>query len=69
MATSKTSDGFLVTGRKIERFAARTDFEDFHGTQRLRDIMKKMGILNELARKGAETGDRVHIADRGYIEY
>ena len=45
---------FKITGHKIEKFARRTDFEDFHGRQRLRDIMKKMGIMHELSRKGAK---------------
>lgn len=46
-------DTFKVSGHKIEKFARRTDFEDYHGRQRLRDIMKKMGITHELTRKGA----------------
>lgn len=51
----KTEDGiFHVTGHKIEKFARRTDFEDYHGRQRLRDIIKKMGISHELIRKGAK---------------
>lgn len=45
---------FKITGHKIEKFARRTDFEDYHGRQRLRDIMKKMGIAHELRRQGAE---------------
>ena len=49
-----TDGGFKITGHKIEKFARRTDFEDYHGRQRLRDIMKKMGITHELNRKGAE---------------
>lgn len=44
---------FHITGRKIEKFATRTDFEDYHGRQRLRDIMKKMGIAHELRRQDA----------------
>lgn len=51
----KTSDNhFKITGNKIEKFARRTDFDNFHGCQRLRDIMKKMGIVHELLRKGAQ---------------
>lgn len=51
----KMEDGmFHITGHKIEKFARRTDFEDYHGRQRLRDIMKKMGIAHELIRKGAK---------------
>lgn len=47
-------NSFKITGHKIEKFARRTDMDDFHGRQRLRDIMKKMGIMHELNRQGAE---------------
>lgn len=57
----KTKKGFLVTGRKIERFAIRTDLSDFHGQQRLRDIMKKMGIMAELRRQGIELEQPIQI--------
>lgn len=52
------SDMFIVTGEKIEKFARRTNFDQFEGVNRLRDIMNKMGISHELARQGA-TGDSV----------
>lgn len=58
----KTARGYEVTGRKIERFAMRTDFENFHAVQRLRDIMKKMGIMHGLRREGIEPGDKVIIS-------
>jgi len=68
---TKTDNGFLVTGRKIERFAERTDFSSDFGIQRLRDIMKKMGILNQLRRDGINSGDKIIIGEpsRGEIEY
>lgn len=67
----KTKAGYVVTGRKIERFARRTDFDDFHGTQRLRDIMKKMGILHGLRRAGIEAEDKIIIGNPpiGTLEY
>lgn len=49
---------FIVTGHKIEKFARRTDFDNYEGVNRLRDIMKKMGITHALMRDGAE-GDSV----------
>jgi GTP-binding protein len=63
--------GFLVTGPKIERFANRTDFESYHGTQRLRDIMRKMGVMHDLERKKIYPGDKIVIGDPkiGTIEY
>jgi GTPase len=65
----KTSTGFLVTGQKIERFARRTDLKDFHGQQRLRDIMKKMGIMHGLVKQHIEAGDTIQIGKEGSIEY
>ena len=49
---------FIVSGDKIEKFARRTNFDNFEGVNRLRDIMKKLGINHELSRGGA-TGDSV----------
>ncbi len=63
-------DGFLVKGRKIERFAARTDFDNEDGVRRLRDIMKKMGIMRELERRGIEKGQIIVFGHgHGQIEY
>lgn len=66
---TKTDTGYLVKGRKIERFAARTDFESEHGIQRLRDIMRKMGIMNKLRKLGIESGDSIQIHRQDSIEY
>ncbi|AHB41919.1 GTPase obg [Candidatus Saccharibacteria bacterium RAAC3_TM7_1] len=49
---------FEVTGTRIEKFARRTDFSGFQNVNRLRDIMKKMGIMHELTRQGA-VGDSI----------
>lgn len=58
---TKSDQGFVVIGRKIERFATRTDFSNRHSLDRLRDIMKKMGILHELVRQNAEPGHVIQI--------
>ena len=60
---------FVVTGKKIERFAERTDYASAAGVQRLKDIMRKMGIMHALHRKHVEPGDKVYIGDKGNIEY
>jgi len=60
---------FIITGRKIEKFAARTDFNDEHGVGRIRDIMKKMGIMHALIRKRINPGDTIQIATYGSFEY
>lgn len=58
---TKQDTEFVVTGHKIEKFVGRTDFGNIHGTQRLRDIMSKMGIMHELRRQGIEPGQKIRI--------
>ncbi len=62
----KEGDVFRVTGHKIEKFARRTNFEQFEGLNRLRDIMKKMGISHELRRAGAEGTSIIQIGDQQF---
>ena len=51
---TKTDDGkFVVTGEKIEKFARRTNYNNYASVNRLRDIMKKLGIRAELTGQGA----------------
>lgn len=56
---------YIVTGTKIEKFAARTDFENIHSVNRLRDIIFKLGISKELEKTGASGEDIVLIGDDG----
>ncbi len=64
-----TKDGYKVTGSRIEKFARRTEFDNDQGVERLRDIMKKMGIMHELRRKGVVTGQTVSIGKAGSFVY
>lgn len=52
---------FEVRGHKIEKFARRTDYESHEGLNRLRDIMKKMGITHALHRAGADGASIIRI--------
>lgn len=65
----KEGDRYIITGRKIERFAARTNFETQAGIQRLRDIMKKMGIMHHLIRNGLVPGQVIVIGSRGEYHF
>jgi GTP-binding protein len=57
----KDGDRFIVTGQKIEQFARRTDFTNEQAVQRLRDIMRRQGILHELVRQGIEPGNTIQL--------
>jgi GTPase len=66
-----TDHGFTVTGKKIERFARRTNFGDQFSEERLRDIMKKMGIIRQLERQNIQPDQKITIGQPtiGDIEY
>ena len=64
---SKTDDDkFIVSGEKIEKFARRTDMNNYASINRLRDIMKKMGIRAELTSLGAKPDSIISIAGKEF---
>lgn len=63
----RTEDGkFIVTGEKIEKFARRTDLNNYASLNRLRDIMKKLGIRAELTSLGATPDSIIVIAGKEF---
>jgi GTP-binding protein len=70
-AVQKAGRVFIITGKKVERFANRINFNDYHGQQRLRDILRKMGVMRELERQNIEPGQVVQIGNPkiGELEY
>ena len=57
---------FIVTGEKIEKFARRTDLSNYASVNRLRDIMKKLGIRAELTKRGAKDDSVISIAGKEF---
>ncbi|MBO7699178.1 GTPase ObgE [Candidatus Saccharibacteria bacterium] len=63
----ETEDGkFIVRGEKIEKFARRTDMSNYASINRLRDIMKKLGIRAELTSRGAKDDSIISIAGKEF---
>lgn len=56
--------GFMITGTKLERFAAKTNFDQRDAVNRLRDILQKEGVLREVKRLGGDKGSRLYIGDK-----
>lgn len=57
---------FVVTGDRIERLAAMTDFDSDEGLGRFEAILAKMGVDKKLRELGARDGDTVRIADQEF---
>ncbi len=65
-AVQKVGDQFVVTGEKIEKFARRTDLNNYASVNRLRDILKKLGIRAELTTQGAQPDSIISIAGKEF---
>jgi GTP-binding protein len=62
----KSDNIFIVRGKKIEKFAIRTNLDNWASVNRLRDILKKLGIHQELTRMGAQHDSIISIAGREF---
>ncbi|MBR3365565.1 GTPase ObgE [Candidatus Saccharibacteria bacterium] len=62
----KDGDKFIVKGEKIEKFARKTDLYNYASLNRLRDVMKKMGIRAELTTQGAGPDSIISIAGKEF---
>jgi len=56
-------DGYLVTGREVERHVAMTDLNNEEAVARFERILKVMGVIDALRQKGIQNGDTVRISD------
>ena len=57
---------YIVKGKKSEKFARRTNFNNIHGVNRLRDIMRKMGIEQESRRMGGVNESIIEIENNRF---
>jgi GTP-binding protein len=61
-------DGLRVVGRRIEAAANRTDFDNEESRERFDRLLERMGIGEELRRRGIESGATVRIG-RAELEW
>jgi len=59
----RDEDRLRVTGRRVERAAAMTDWNNDESVARFQRILKAMGILEELLAAGVRTGNTVAIGE------
>ena len=60
-AIEKQRDAFVISGERVERLAAMTDFDSDEGLARFEQILAKMGVDKKLREMGAAEGDTVRI--------
>ena len=66
VAVAKEEGGFRVTGDKIERLAAMTDFETDDGRAYFDRVLARSGARRKLEELGLRPGDVIRVGDREY---
>lgn len=59
----KEGDHFRVRGRRVERAAAMTDWNNQEAVARFQRILKAIGVLKALQQAGVQSGDTVFVGD------
>jgi GTP-binding protein len=66
--TVEQEDGrFVVRGKRVERLAAMTNFEQHQAVSRFQNILKKMGVERMLQKQGVHPGDTIRIGPQEFI--
>jgi GTP-binding protein len=60
-SVQREDGAFRVVGRRIERLAAQTDFDNAESAERFQRDLARLGIERELVRAGVGPGDNVRI--------
>jgi GTPase len=66
ISVTKEHGGYRVTGEKIERLAAMTDFESPDGRAYFDRVLARSGALRRLEKLGVRPGDIIHVGDREF---
>lgn len=56
-------DGFVITGRRIERLVAMTDLDNDEAVRYLHRRLQRIGVIDKLRERGAQEGDSVLIGE------
>ena len=60
---------FYVSGSEVESMAGRTDFENEEALRRFQNFTRRIGLDQELKKKGIKEGDIVRIGDEEFDYY
>ncbi|HBU69760.1 MAG TPA: GTPase ObgE [Elusimicrobia bacterium] len=66
-SVERIDDVFIISGKKIEKLAAMTDFANYEALVRFDNILKKLGVDKILKEKGITPGCTVKIGEHEYI--
>jgi GTP-binding protein len=62
-SVQREGEGYRVVGRRIERLAAQTNFDNPESAERFQRDLARLGVERELVRAGVIAGDSVHFGN------
>lgn len=62
-SVSRENGAYRVAGRRIERLAAQTNFDNAESAERFQRDLARLGVERELVKAGVATGDTVRIGN------
>jgi GTP-binding protein len=62
-SVQREGEGYRVVGRRIERLAAQTNFDNPESAERFQRDLARLGVERELVRAGVVAGDSVHFGN------
>lgn len=62
----QTEDGFVVSGRRIERLVAMTDMDNEEAVRYLHRRLERLGVISQLRELGAQEDDEVVIGEMAF---
>jgi GTP-binding protein len=62
-SVQREGEGYRVVGRRIERLAAQTNFDNPESAERFQRDLARLGVERELVRAGVMAGDSVHFGN------
>jgi GTP-binding protein len=62
----QSGDGWLLSGREVEKWVALTDFGNVEAVRKLKYIFEKIGVAQALRESGAKPGDPVVVGNEEF---
>ena len=63
----KDADGFVLKGKGVEKWVSMTDFDNREAVEKLKFILKKLGVSQALQKAGAHEGDWIRVGKEEFL--
>ena len=69
LSVRREGDVFLVQGHQVEKAVSRADLSSEEGQRRFQELIRRLGVEDELLKAGISEGDTVKIGDFEFLYF